>query len=133
MNQLGFVEVPPDADSAWWWEGVEQHRLLLPRCEGCNRCFFPPQSTCPHCGSDAWQTIEASGDATVYSWIVIHIPLHPAFVDDVPYTIIAAELSEGVRLFGRLQDAATVEAGDDVTACFYEVAGRTLVGFRPKR
>jgi hypothetical protein len=50
----------------------------------------------------------------------------------VPYTILAVDLNEGARLFGRLCDADVVAAGDVVESCFYSVAGRTLVGFRPK-
>jgi uncharacterized protein len=127
----GFVDVPVDADSVWWWDALAAHRLVVPACSNCGRTFFPPQPTCPHCGSQEWTQRECSGRATVYSWIDIHVALHPAFAHDVPYTIVAAELDEGVRLFGRLRDATEVGAGEALEACFYEVEGRTLLGFRP--
>lgn len=127
----GYVDVPVDADSAWWWEALAAQRLLVPSCGTCARAFFPPQPTCPQCGSRDVSRIECSGRATVYSWIVIHVALNPAFRDDVPYTIVAAELDEGPRLFGRLQNATEVGAGNALEACFYEVEGRTLLGFRP--
>jgi uncharacterized OB-fold protein len=130
--QHGFIDVPADADSAWWWEAVQEERLLLPRCEKCGRCFFPPQPTCPYCGSQSWAPIEATGRGTVYSWVVIHVALHPAFTTDVPYTILAVDLEEGSRILGRLVGQAEPRAGDRVNACFYEVEGRRLVGFRPE-
>jgi uncharacterized protein len=128
--QHGFVDIPVDDDSRWWWEAIAEERLLLPHCEACGRHFFPPQPTCPHCGSDRWHPHESSGRAIVYSWIVVHIPLHPAFKDDAPYTIVAAELEEGVRIFGRLKgDGADVAPGAPLSPYFYEAGGRTMLGF----
>jgi uncharacterized protein len=128
--QHGFIDVPVDVDSRWWWDGLAENRLLLPRCETCGRHFFPPQPTCPHCGSDDWQPVESSGRAVVYSWVVVHLPLHPAFAEDVPYTIVAAEVDEGVRIFGRLRGGDTMVApGAPLAACFYEAGGRTMLGF----
>jgi uncharacterized OB-fold protein len=132
-TQAGYIDVPPDEDSAWWWAAVGDERLLLPRCDSCERCFFPPQPTCPRCGSSSWQPVEASGRGRVYSWIVIHTALNPAFAGDVPYTILAVTLDEGVRIFGRLTDASPVVADDPVEACFYTVTGHPMLGFRLDR
>jgi uncharacterized OB-fold protein len=66
----------------------------------------------------------------VYSWIVVHVPLHESFESEVPYTILAVDLDEGVRLLGRLKDDGTeVAAGARLSACFYEVRGRKLLAF----
>lgn len=128
--QHGYIEIPVDHDSRWWWDAIAEERLLVPECEACGRCFFPPQPTCTYCGSDSWRAREASGKASVYTWVVVHLPLHPAFKNDAPYAIVAAELEEGVRILGRLNgDLDQIETGAPLAPYFYEAGGRTLVGF----
>jgi uncharacterized protein len=129
--QKGFVDVPVDADSAWWWAALAEDRLMLPRCDRCERCFFPPQPTCPYCGSSSWQAIESAGTGQVYSWVVIHTALNPAFAGDVPYTIVAVELDEGVRVLGRLREEIELAAGMRLEPYFYEAGGRKMLGFQP--
>jgi uncharacterized protein len=131
--QTGFIEVPPDADSRWWWDALDAGRVMLPRCGACERYFFPPQPTCPYCSSSTWQAVESRGLGQVYSWVVIHVALDPAFADDVPYTILAVELDEGVRMFGRLREETTVDAGMRTEPYFYHAGGRTMLGFQPAR
>jgi uncharacterized OB-fold protein len=59
--------------------------------------------SCPHCGAaGAGTPIPASGLGHVYSWVVIRIALDPAFANEVPYGIVAVDLEEGPRVFGRL-------------------------------
>lgn len=78
------------------------------------------------------QLVDASGQGTVYSWVTVHRALDPAFADDVPYTIVAIDLVEGPRMFGRFcGDVGLVVAGLDVLARVYEVQGQRLVGFAP--
>lgn len=127
--QRGVIAPQVDHDSRWWWEALAAEQLLLPRCDGCGRCFFPPQPTCPHCGNDSWQAVEASGRAVVYSWVVIHVALDATFAEDVPYTIVAAEFEEGPRVFGRLQNPDGVTAGEPLEAVFYKAGGTTFLGF----
>ena len=133
--QHGFLDIPSDHDGAWWWDALGQQQLLIPVCETCGRHFFPPQPTCPHCGSDQWHPVRSTGTGKVYSWIVIHLALHPAFADDVPYTIVAAELDEGVRLFGRLKPKPghEIAADDRLEPYFYKVGDRSLLGFKLAR
>ena len=99
--QTALVTPEADLDTRWWWEALGEGRLELPHCRSCGRTFFPPQPNCPHCGSSDWDRIEASGKGTIYSWVIIHLPFDPAFAEEVPYPILAVELEEGVRLFGR--------------------------------
>ncbi|MFD9221378.1 bifunctional MaoC family dehydratase N-terminal/OB-fold nucleic acid binding domain-containing protein [Streptomyces sp. NPDC060064] len=83
-------------DNAGFWEGVAEHRLLIQRCEGCGTLRFPWLPGCGACGSPAWDTVEASGAGTVYSYVVMHHPPFPAF--DPPYAVGLIELAEGVRM-----------------------------------
>ncbi|MFD7001921.1 bifunctional MaoC family dehydratase N-terminal/OB-fold nucleic acid binding domain-containing protein [Streptomyces mirabilis] len=83
-------------DNAGFWEGVGRHQLLIQRCGGCGTLRFPWLPGCGACGSPEWDTVEASGDGTVYSYVVMHHPPFPAF--DPPYAVGLIELAEGVRI-----------------------------------
>ncbi|MFI1029241.1 bifunctional MaoC family dehydratase N-terminal/OB-fold nucleic acid binding domain-containing protein [Streptomyces sp. NPDC020951] len=83
-------------DNAGFWEGVRDHRLLLQRCAACAVLRFPWLPGCPSCGSPEWDTVEACGEGTVFSYVVMHHPPFPAF--DPPYAIGLVELAEGVRM-----------------------------------
>ncbi|MGA4947360.1 bifunctional MaoC family dehydratase N-terminal/OB-fold nucleic acid binding domain-containing protein [Streptomyces lydicamycinicus] len=72
-------------DNAGFWEGVRGHRLLIQRCTGCRTLRFPWLPGCNTCGSPEWDTVEASGAGTVFSYVVMHHPPFPAFtVADTP-------------------------------------------------
>ncbi|MEU3988087.1 OB-fold domain-containing protein [Streptomyces platensis] len=72
-------------DNAGFWEGVRGHRLLIQRCTGCRTLRFPWLPGCNSCGSPGWDTVEASGAGTVFSYVVMHHPPFPAFtVPDAP-------------------------------------------------
>ncbi|MFC8506298.1 bifunctional MaoC family dehydratase N-terminal/OB-fold nucleic acid binding domain-containing protein [Streptomyces sp. NPDC057411] len=83
-------------DNAGFWEGVAGHRLLVQRCADCATLRFPWLPGCNACGSPRWDTVEASGEGTVYSYVVMHHPPFPAF--DPPYAVGLIELAEGVRM-----------------------------------
>ncbi|MGW7572901.1 bifunctional MaoC family dehydratase N-terminal/OB-fold nucleic acid binding domain-containing protein [Streptomyces sp. NPDC054765] len=107
-------------DNAGFWEGVRGHRLLIQRCTGCRALRFPWLPGCNACGSPEWDTVEASGEGTVFSYVVMHHPPFPAFTlpepggetpeppgpspdapgsDAVgPYAVGLIALAEGVRI-----------------------------------
>ncbi|MFI7320473.1 bifunctional MaoC family dehydratase N-terminal/OB-fold nucleic acid binding domain-containing protein [Streptomyces venezuelae] len=87
-------------DNAGFWEGVAGHRLLIQRCGGCGTLRFPWLPGCNACGSAEWDTVEASGEGTVYSYVVMHHPPFPAF--DPPYAVGLVELAEGVRIISNI-------------------------------
>lgn len=130
----GAFTVPEvDADSRAWWDALAERRLLLPHCRHCGRNWFPPTPGCPHCGSTEVELVRASGGGRVYSWVVVNRALSPAFAADAPYTVLAVDLDEGGRIFGRLlgdHGAKPLTAGTPVRTDYYEVEGRVLVGFR---
>ncbi|WP_328892728.1 bifunctional MaoC family dehydratase N-terminal/OB-fold nucleic acid binding domain-containing protein [Streptomyces sp. NBC_00236] len=96
-------------DNAFFFEGAQQHRLLIQRCTACAVPRHPPGPCCPACGSLEWDAVEAGGHGHVYSFVVNHHPLHPAF--DSPYLVAVVELAEGTRLITNL----TGIAPDEVT------------------
>ncbi|MFD9046241.1 bifunctional MaoC family dehydratase N-terminal/OB-fold nucleic acid binding domain-containing protein [Streptomyces zaomyceticus] len=96
-------------DNAGFWEGVAAHRLLVQRCGDCATLRFPWLPGCADCGSREWDTVEASGAGTVFSYVVMHHPSFPAFTasDDPaaaggPYAVGLIELAEGVRMISNV-------------------------------
>ncbi|MEV4035310.1 bifunctional MaoC family dehydratase N-terminal/OB-fold nucleic acid binding domain-containing protein [Streptomyces umbrinus] len=87
-------------DNAGFWEGVSRHRLLIQRCDGCRALRFPWLPGCNACGCPDWDTVEAGGEGTVYSYVVMHHPPFPAF--DPPYAVGLIELAEGVRMISNV-------------------------------
>ncbi|MER6713256.1 MULTISPECIES: OB-fold domain-containing protein [unclassified Streptomyces] len=83
-------------DNAGFWEGVARHELLIQRCTACRALRFPWLPGCHGCGSPDWDTVAASGEGTVYSYVVMHHPPFPAF--EPPYAVGLIELAEGVRI-----------------------------------
>ena len=63
---------------------------------------------CPHCHSLSWDTLEASGRGTVYSFVMPRHPQFPFFEDD--YIVALIELEEGTRLVSNLVDVAPESA-----------------------
>ncbi|MFK4103628.1 bifunctional MaoC family dehydratase N-terminal/OB-fold nucleic acid binding domain-containing protein [Streptomyces sp. NPDC019531] len=96
-------------DNAGFWEGVEQRRLLIQRCTACATLRFPWLPGCAHCGGPDWDTVEANGGGTVYSYVVMHHPPFPAFTESDhgadaagPYAVVLVELAEGVRMISNV-------------------------------
>jgi uncharacterized OB-fold protein len=50
--------------------------------------------------------VDASGRGSVHSWTVAHHAFHPAFKNDLPYTLVTVDLEEGPRALGRLDVSA---------------------------
>ncbi|MEV6117564.1 bifunctional MaoC family dehydratase N-terminal/OB-fold nucleic acid binding domain-containing protein [Streptomyces sp. NPDC052109] len=83
-------------DNAGFWQGVAEHRLLIQRCTDCGTLRHPWLPGCNACGCLDWDTVRASGEGTVYSYVVMHHPPFPAF--EPPYAVGLVELAEGVRM-----------------------------------
>ncbi len=67
------------ADTQFFWDGAQEHRLLIQRCGGAATLRHPPRPMCPHCHRFEWDTIEASGRGTVFSFVIPHHPPLPWF------------------------------------------------------
>jgi len=51
---------------------------------------------CPHCRALEWDTVEASGRGSVFSFVIPHHPPLPWFPE--PYVVALVDLAEGTRL-----------------------------------
>jgi uncharacterized OB-fold protein len=109
----------PDADSAFFWAGLKDRKVLLQRCLNCQRCRFPAMPSCPYCADRKCEIVTASGRGTVYSWIVVHRAFDPAFAAETPYTLATVDLEEGGRIVGRLE-GTPAQFGMTVMTSFFE-------------
>ncbi|GIW40528.1 MAG: DNA-binding protein [Candidatus Binatia bacterium] len=126
----------PTEDSAPYWEAARREELRLQKCQDCGHVRFPPSLLCPRCLSERAEWVRTSGRGTVYSFIVVHRPQHPAFQPDAPYNVAIVELEEGPRLHTNLVEVenSEIEIGMPVEVVFEKVNDEvTLPKFRPRR
>jgi uncharacterized OB-fold protein len=120
-------------DAAEFWAGTARGELLVQRCGACDAPRFPPRPMCPRCRSLDVRWAPVSGDGTIWSFVVPHPPLLPAYAELAPYNVIVVELAEdpALRMVGNLVtgpdgaineiDPATIEIGTPVHVVFAQV------------
>jgi uncharacterized OB-fold protein len=133
-----MIETPPlpelDDDTAPFWQAAMRGELVIQACGSCGALRHPPRPMCPRCRSLDVEWRPMSGRATVWSYVVPHPPLLPAFQPFAPYNvcIVSLEEDETIRLVGNLiadegapinsVDPATIEVGQRVRVVFDKVA-----------
>jgi uncharacterized OB-fold protein len=88
----------------------------MQRCAACKRFRFYPRPMCPHCRSFDSEWVELSGRGKIYSWIVAHAPVMPAFQYRLPMAVILVELEEDpeLRLVGNTRGCANEDIRFDM-------------------
>ena len=122
-------------DGAPYWEGCRAGELRVQRCTACGQLRFPPSALCPRCLGDDATWVRLSGRGTLYTFVVVHRPQHPAFFTDAPYNVVIVELEEGVRLHASVVDCPNdaLRVGLPVEVVFDKVNDEvTLPRFRPR-
>ena len=114
---------PPSELSRPYWEAAQQGRLVLQCCAACDLTRHYPRLLCSACYSDQCVWKAASGRGTVHSWTVSHHAFHPAFVAELPYTLVTVDLEEGVRALGRWQEGPSPAIGQAVLGVFRRSEG----------
>ena len=86
-----------------FWEAARSGRLELQRCRRCAQLRYFPAAICPSCLSieSDWEVM--SGEATLYAYTTVHRAPNASFAKEAPYTVAIVDLSEGVRMMGRLE------------------------------
>jgi hypothetical protein len=117
-------------DQDFFWEGVDQGKLLFQRCRSCGAIRQPLGPMCPECQSLEWESQEAEGRGVIRAWIVSKHPTRP---DAHPRIVILVELESGERLVSNLQDVEPdeIRLGMPVEVTFQDVDGVFLHQFRP--
>lgn len=126
---------PTDEHAAAFWRFGAAGELRVQRCSGCGRRRFPPRPLCPSCHSFDHEWERLSGRGRIWSFVVSHPPLLPAYGEQAPYAVVVVELEAGdkpddpaLRLVGNLchqpgdrldvVDPASVAIGDQVEVVF---------------
>ena len=138
----------PDLDdptSGPFWAGTARGELLVQACRACHRWRMPPRPMCPSCRSLEVEWVETSGRATVWSYVVAHPPLLPAYAELAPYNVITVALDEDpmIRFVGNLVsgpdgsigeiDPATITIGEPVEVVFAQIDDVALPRWRRLR
>ncbi|WP_375482375.1 Zn-ribbon domain-containing OB-fold protein [uncultured Mycobacterium sp.] len=111
----------PDADSAPYWEGLKQGKLMLCRCDDTGKWIHPPLERSRFTGGRV-HFEPVSGKGTVYSFIVVRQALVPGRV--APYVVGLIELDEqpGLRINAVIDcDPAEVRIGQRVALRIVEL------------
>lgn len=134
MTALRFDLPQPDLETQPFWDATREGRLLIKCCNACARTHFYPRPFCPYCWSEDVEWVEASGQATLYTWSVVHRNDLPPFPDRVPYVAAVVDLAEGPRMMTNVVgcdfDALAVSMA--LEAVFHPTSDEiTIVQFRP--
>ncbi|MHB9759570.1 Zn-ribbon domain-containing OB-fold protein [Streptomyces sp. BYX5S] len=130
----------PDDDGAPFWEYATRAELRIQACANpsCGELRFPPRPCCPHCQSFDSEWRRMSGRGRVWSYVIPHPPLLPAYAAHAPYNAVVVELAEAprIRLVGNLVasadaplnsvDPERIRIGARVQVVFAEVDGVTV-------
>lgn len=133
MTELPAKPMPPESDlSRPYWEAAARGELLIQGCAACGVLRHYPRLLCDQCYSDEVSWTIASGRGTIHSWTVAHHAFHPAFIPELPYTIVTVDLEEGPRALGRwLGETPTI--GQPVSGRFVVGDGTPELLFKPRR
>ena len=101
-------------ESAPFWDGLKEHKLLIKHCTACDAYHYYPRPFCPSCWSDDVEWYEASGRARVYSYSTVYVNDLPPFGPEVPYVAAVVELEEGPRMMTRLVDCTKDDISIDM-------------------
>jgi uncharacterized protein len=116
-----------------FWLGCARGELLVQACGACGKWRMPPRPMCPYCRSTDVKWDRTSGRGRVWSFIVAHPPLLPAYAEKAPYNAIIVELEEDptIRFAGNLVsgpegeineiDPATITIGEPVEVVFHRI------------
>ncbi|MBC9716368.1 OB-fold domain-containing protein [Streptomyces sp. TRM66268-LWL] len=129
-----------DDDGAPFWEYTAQGELRIQACANpdCGELRFPPRPCCPHCQSFDSEWRRMSGKGRIWSYVLPHPPLLPAYAEMAPYNAIVVELAEAprIRLVGNLVteagaplnsvDPSRLKIGARVQVVFAEIGDFTL-------
>jgi uncharacterized OB-fold protein len=84
----------PDPATAGFWQGCAARELRIQRCAQCGLHRHPPGPVCSRCRSFDHSWDVSGGTGRIFSYIVVHHPVHPATDALVPYNVAVVELDD---------------------------------------
>jgi len=93
-------------ETAAFWQGGAQGRLMILHCAGCGQGFHPPAPVCPRCNSLDVAPRAVSGRGTVATFTVNHQAWTPELAE--PFVVAIVELDDppGLRLLSNVVGTA---------------------------
>ena len=100
MTQEYRKPIPvPQGESDVYWEKAKEHELWLRSCNECGNAYFYPRDISPCCFSKDTTWVQASGNATLFTYAIVHRAPHPGwYPDGVPFVTAIVELEEGPKM-----------------------------------
>ena len=89
-------------DQDFWFEGLQQGKLLIQQCSKCGTLRHPSGPMCRNCRSLEWTTVQAAGGGSIHSFVVVHYPQIPSI--EYPNQVVLVDLDEGVRVVANTVD-----------------------------
>lgn len=132
-----------DEDGQPFWQAAASGELRVQACGECGKLRFPPRPMCPSCQSSECEWKRVSGRGSVWSFVLVHPPVLPAYADHAPYPVVVVSLEEdpSLRMVGNIVaapdaaidsvDPAAIEIGTAVKVAFAEVEGVHLPRWLP--
>lgn len=108
MTHDSFLLPGTDEYSEDFWAGFGDEKLLVQTCSSCGSARYPTRPMCPECRSLDYRFQQASGQGRIWSFVVVHPPVLPAYAEFAPYNVVVVELEDfpGIRMVGNLVVAA---------------------------
>ncbi|MFC4241878.1 Zn-ribbon domain-containing OB-fold protein [Gryllotalpicola reticulitermitis] len=114
-----------------YWEGLDAGELRLQFCNHDGTARFPESPVCPQCLSPDFSWRPAKGEATLWSWVIMHQKYLDAFDELRPYPVAFVKLAEGPFMVSTVigdVDKLTVDAPLELV--FTEVGARSVPAFQ---
>jgi uncharacterized OB-fold protein len=121
-----------DEASAPFFDGAARGAFMLQRCANCGMQHLPVTEICTECLRTDLEWVEASGEATLFTFGVMHHLYHPGFAQELPYNVAVVELAEGPRISARVDTPnETLEVGMALRVAFEQADGIAVPVFKP--
>ena len=123
-----------DPETAPFWNATKAGKLIMQSCDHCGEKRFPPTPFCGRCRGSSTTWVPLSGRGRIWSYVVIHPPVLPAYEPFAPFPVVVITLDEGehLRMVGNLVagrnsainsvDVGNLEIGAPVEVVFQDVA-----------
>ena len=123
----------PTPETRHFWDGCKAGELRLQRCTDCAKSYFPPRPFCPGCGSRSVEVYKASGQASLYSYVINMRPRPDMGTE--PHSIAVVTLAEGPRMMTNIvgcpQTPEALQLDMPVAVKFQDFGKITLPLFTP--
>lgn len=107
---------PVTPETQRFWDAAAKGKLLYGWCNACKEPHYYPRSLCPFCFSNKVEWKEASGEATIYTYSIMHR------TPTDPYVIAYVTLKEGPTILTNIVDSKVDEI---------RIGAKTALVFKP--